>query len=133
MNMSEESLEIMIKKDYIDNAGIISVDSDDIMTIRDSCDFIDGCKRICYAKEMKDNLKSGLDELLEMHSGESFSHLAVKLLVNKESEFIIHGLSAISNVAESFSDVEIYWGVAKNYDSQDGKVAICIVCGFKRV
>lgn len=131
--MSYEDIELMITKDYIVNAGIISIDTNDMDVIRKNSDFMDGCKKVCYAKEMKSNLQFCLDELTEVHKESRLSHLAVKLLVNKESELMISGLTAISEVFDTLSDVETIWGVAKNDCPQNGKVAVCVVCGFKNI
>jgi hypothetical protein len=57
--------------------------------------------------------------------------IAVKLLFNKESELMMEEMSAINEVFDNLEGVELIWGIGRNENSHDGKIAICIVAGFK--
>lgn len=129
--MSDEELEAMILKDFVANKGLICIDAGDIKMIRDNCDFMDGNRKTCYAKDMKEHLQSALTELTEAHSDARLERVAIKLLFNKESELMMEEMSAINEVFENLDDVELIWGIGRNEDSHDGKIAICIVAGFK--
>lgn len=129
--MSTEEVEKMILKDYIANTGLICIEAGDIKAIRENSDFIDGGKKICYAKDMKENLVSSLDELQKVHIGKRLVGLAVKFLFNKESELMMEEMSAMNEVFDSLKDVEVVWGIGKNDKPRNGKIAICIVAGFK--
>jgi len=129
--MSDEELEAMILKDFIANTGLICIDADDIKMIRDNSDFMDGCRKACYAKDMKEHLQSALAELTEAHPDARLKRIAIKLLFNKESELMMEEMSAINEVLGTLDDVELIWGIGRNEDTHDGKIAICVVAGFK--
>ena len=38
---------------------------------------------------------------------------------------------SINEVLGNLDDVELIWGVGRNESSHDGKIAICVVAGFK--
>lgn len=40
-------------------------------------------------------------------------------------------MSAINEVFGNLDDVELIWGIGRNEAPHDGKIAICIVAGFK--
>ena len=129
--MSDEELEAMILKDFVANKGLICIDAGDIKMIRDDSDFMDGNRKTCYAKDMKEYLQSALTELTEAHSGARLERVAIKLLFNKESELMMEEMSAINDVFGNLDDVELIWGIGRNENSHDGKIAICVVAGFK--
>lgn len=129
--MSKEEVETMIVKDFIADVGLICIDAGDIVAIRQDSDFMDGCKKMCYAKEIKENLQSAIGEMVKAHSDAKLSHLAVKLLFNKESELMMDEVSALGEVFDSLKETEIVWGIGKNNNPQNGKISICIVGGFK--
>jgi len=129
--MSDEELEAMILKDFIAIPGLICIDAGDIKMIRDNSDFMDGCRKKCYAKDMKEHLQSALTDLTEAHPDARLERIAIKLLFNKESELMMEEMSAINEVFQNLDDVELIWGIGKNENSHDGKIAICIVAGFK--
>lgn len=99
--------------------------------IRDNSDFMDGNRKTCYAKDMKEHLQATLTELIEAHPDARLERVAVKLLFNKESELMMEEMSAINEVFDNLEDVELIWGIGRNENSHDGKIAICIVAGFK--
>ncbi len=129
--MSDEELEAMILKDFVANKSLICIDAGDIKMIRDNCDFMDGNRKTCYAKDMKEHLQSALTELTEAHVDARLERVAIKLLFNKESELMMEEMSAINEVFGNLEDVELIWGIGRNEDSNDGKIAICIVAGFE--
>ena len=129
--MSDEELEAMILKDFIANTGLICIDVGDIKMIRDNSDFMDGNRKTCYAKDMKEYLQATLTELIEAHPDAQLERVAIKLLLNKESELMMEEMSAFSEVLENMEDAELIWGIGRNENSHDGKIAICIVAGFK--
>ena len=129
--MSDEELEAMILKDFVANKGLICIDAGDIKMIRDDSDFMDGNRKTCYAKDMKEYLQSALTELTEAHTGARLERVAIKLLFNKESELMMEEMSAINEVFGNLEDVELIWGIGRNENSHDGKIAICVVAGFK--
>lgn len=129
--MSDEELEAMILKDFVANKSLICIDAGDIKMIRDNCDFMDGNRKTCYAKDMKEHLQSALTELTEAHVDARLERVAIKLLFNKESELMMEEMSAINEVFGNLGDVELIWGIGRNEDSNEGKIAICIVAGFK--
>ena len=129
--MSDEELEAMILKDFVANKGLICIDAGDIKMIRDNSDFMDGTRKACYAKDMKEHLQSALTELTEAHANARLERVAIKLLFNKESELMMEEMSAINEVFQNLDDVELIWGIGRNEDSYDGKIAICVVAGFK--
>jgi hypothetical protein len=129
--MSDEELEAMILKDFIANTGLICIDAGDIKMIRDNSDFMDGNRKTCYAKDMKEHLQTTLTELIEAHPDARLERVAVKLLFNKESELMMEEMSAINEVFDNLEDVELIWGIGRNENSHDGKIAICIVAGFR--
>lgn len=129
--MSDEELEAMILKDFVANKGLICIDAGDIKMIRDDSDFMDGNRKTCYAKDMKEHLQSALTELTEAHTGARLERVAIKLLFNKESELMMEEMSAINDVFGNLDDVELIWGIGRNENSHDGKIAICVVAGFK--
>ena len=129
--MSDEELEAMILKDFVANKGLICIDAGDIKMIRDDSDFMDGNRKTCYAKDMKEYLQSALTELTEAHAGARLERVAIKLLFNKESELMMEEMSAINDVFGNLDDVELIWGIGRNENSHDGKIAICVVAGFK--
>ena len=129
--MSDEELEAMILKDFIANPGLICIDAGDIKMIRDNSDFMDGNRKTCYSKDMKEHLQATLTELIEAHPDALLECVAIKLLFNKESELMMEEMSAINEVFDNMGDVELIWGIGRNENSHDGKIAICIVAGFK--
>ena len=129
--MSDEELEAMVLKDFVANKGLICIDAGDIKMIRDNSDFMDGNRKACYAKDMKEHLQSALTELTEAHANARLERVAIKLLFNKESELMMEEMSAINEVFQNLDDVELIWGIGRNEDSYDGKIAICVVAGFK--
>ena len=129
--MSDEELEAMILKDFIANTGLICIDAGDIKMIRDQSDFMDGNRKTCYAKELKEHLQATLTELTEAHPDARLERVAIKLLFNKESELMMEEMSAINEVFDNLENVELIWGIGRNENSLDGKIAICIVAGFK--
>lgn len=129
--MSDEEHEAMILKDFIANTGLICIDAGDIKMIRDNSDFMDGNRKTCYAKDMKEYLQTTLTELVEAHPDAQLERVAIKLLLNKESELMMEEMSAINEVFDNMEDVELIWGIGRNENSHDGKIAICIVAGFK--
>lgn len=129
--MSDEELETMILKDFIANTGLICIDAGDIKMIRDNSDFMDGCRKTCYAKDMKEHLQSALTELTEAHPDARMERIAIKLLFNKESELMMEEMSAINEVFGSLDDVDLIWGIGRNEDAHDRKIAICVIAGFK--
>ena len=129
--MSDEELEAMILKDFVANKSLICIDAGDIKMIRDNCDFMDGNRKTCYAKDMKEHLQSALTELTEAHVDARLERVAIKLLFNKEPELMMEEMSAINEVFGNLDEVELIWGIGRNEDSNEGKIAICIVAGFK--
>jgi len=83
---------------------------------------------ICFAKE---HLQTTLTELVEAHPEARLERVAVKLLFNKESELMMEEMSAINEVFDNLEDVGLIWGIGRNENSHDSKIAICIVAGFK--
>lgn len=130
--MSKEEVETMIMKYFIADVRFICIDAGDIIAIQQDSDYMDGCKKICYAKEIKENLQSAIAEMVKAHSDAKLSHLAVKLLFNKESELMMDEMSALGEVFDSLKETEIVWGIGKNDNPQNGKITICIVGGFKK-
>ena len=92
---------------------------------------MDGNRKTCYAKDMKEYLQSALTELTEAHVDARLERVAIKLLFNKESELMMEEMSAINEVFGNLDEVELIWGIGRNEDSNEGKIAICIVAGFK--
>ena len=129
--MSDEELKAMILKDFVANKSLICIDAGDIKMIRDNCDFMDGNRKTCYAKDMKEHLQSALTELTKAHTDARLERVAIKLLFNKESELMMEEMSAINDVFGNLDDVELIWGIGRNENSHDGKIVICIVAGFK--
>ena len=129
--MSNEEFEAMILKDFIANTGLICIDSGDIKMIRDNSGFMDGCRKACYAKDMKEYLQSTLTELTEAHPDARMERIAIKLLFNKESELMMDEMSAINEVFGTLDDVDLIWGIGRNENAHDGKIGICAVAGFK--
>lgn len=129
--MSDEEVESMIQKDFIANSGLICIDAGDIKMIRDNSDFMDGNRKTCYAKDMKEHLQTTLTELIEAHPDARMECVAVKLLFNKDSELMMEEMSAINEVFDNLEGVELIWGIGRNENSHDGKIAICIVAGFR--
>ena len=129
--MSDEEVESMILKDFIANSGLICIDAGDIKMIRDNSDFMDGNKKTCYARDMKEYLQSALTEVIKAHPDARLEKVAVKLLFNKESELMMEEMSAINEVFGNLDDTEVIWGIGRNENTHDGKIAICVVGGFK--
>ncbi len=129
--MSREEVEAMIMKDFIKNVGLICIDASDIMSIKENSDFMDGCKKNCHAKEMKECLQTAIDDMSKAHSDAKLTHLAVKLLLNKESELMLDEMSSLGEIFDKHKGVEAVWGIGKNDSPQDGKIAICVVGGFR--
>ena len=129
--MSREEVEAMIMKDFIKNVGLICTDAGDIKTIKENSDFLDGCKKFCYAKEMKECLQTAIDDMSKAHSDAKLTHLAVKLLLNKESELMLEEMYSLGEIFDKLEGVETIWGIGKNDSPQNGKIAICVVGGFK--
>ena len=131
--MSKEEVEVMITKDFIKNVSLLGVDSGDIIAIKEDCDFLDGCKKYCYAKEMKTCLQSAIDDMSKAHADAKLANLGVKLLLNKESELMMDETSTLGDVFNKLEGVEAVWGIGKNDSPQNGKIAICVVGGFMKI
>lgn len=129
--MNRKSVEKMILKDFIAEPGLIGIDAGDIKAIREDCDFMDGQRVVCYAKEMKECLQTAIDDMNKAHSDAKLTHLAVKLLLNKESEMMLDEMSSLGEIFDKQKGVEAVWGIGKNDSPQDGKIAICVVGGVK--
>ena len=131
--MSKEEVEVMITKDFIKNVSLLGGDSGDIIAIKEDCDFLDGCKKYCYAKEMKTCLQSAIDDMSKAHADAKLANLGVKLLLNKESELMMDETSTLGDVFNKLEGVEAVWGIGKNDSPQNGKIAICVVGGFMKI
>ena len=129
--MTKDEVEAMIMKDFIADVGLICIDARDIIAICEHSDFIDGCRKKCYANDMKENLQSAIDEMIKVHSDAIMTHLAVKLQFNKESELMMNEMSALSDIFDSLKGTEVVWGIGRNDNPHSGKISICIVCGLK--
>ena len=123
-------VEVMIAKDFIKNVSLLGVDAGDIKAIKENSDFLDGCKKYCYAKEMKVCLQTAIDNMSKAHADAKLAHLGVKLLLNKESELMLDEISTLGDVFNNLEGVEVVWGIGKNDSPQNGKIAICVVGGF---
>ena len=128
--MEKEIIEQMIRRDFIENNSLICIDEKDIEKLCMDSDFMDGCKMACFAKEMKMHLLVALDGIRKKHAGAKLKRLAIKLLFNKESELMMEDMGGFSDVFNMLDDVEIFWGIGKNENSQNGRISICLVCGF---
>ena len=128
--MTNEEVEVMIAKDFIKNVSLLGVDAGDIKAIKENSDFLDGCKKYCYAKEMKVCLQTAIDNMSKAHADAKLTHLGVKLLLNKESELMLDETSTLGDVFNNLEGVEVVWGIGKNDSPQNGKIAICVVGGF---
>lgn len=128
--MEKEKLEQLIQRDFIENNSLICIDEDDIERLRADSDFMDGCKKSCFAKEMKVHLLAALAEIKKSHAGARLKRLAIKLLFNKESELMMEEMSGLSEVFDTLDGVEILWGIGRNNNPLNGKIAICVVGGF---
>ena len=71
--MTNEEVEVMIAKDFIKNVSLLGVDAGDIKAIKENSDFLDGCKKYCYAKEMKVCLQTAIDNMSKVSKDKSSS------------------------------------------------------------
>ena len=129
--MEKEKLEQLIQQDFIENNSLICIDENDMEKLRTDSDFMDGCKRACFAKEMNAHLLAALDEVRNSHAGAKLKRLAIKLLFNRESELMMEEMSGLSEVFDTLGDVDVMWGIGRNDNFLNGKIAICVVAGFK--
>ncbi len=128
--MEKEKLEQLIQQDFIENNSLICIDENDMEKLRTDSDFMDGCKKACFAKEMNAHLLAALDEVRNSHAGAKLKRLAIKLLFNRESELMMEEMSRLSEVFDTLGDVDVMWGIGRNDNFLNGKIAICVVVGF---
>ena len=129
--MSDEEFDSMIDQYFIKDDGVICIDGSDIKMIKENSDFLDGCKKSCSVKDMKESLKAAIDEMSEIHTDMRLSHLAIKILYNNEVELKADDISKLGEALKKLEDMDIIWGVGNNDNLQDEEIILCIVGGFK--
>lgn len=129
--MSDEEFDSMIEQYFIKDEGVICIDGSDIKMIKEKSDFLDGCKRSCCVKDLKECLQSAIDEMTKAHTDKKLTHLALKILFNNKVEPNMDDMSQVDEALKKLEDVEIIWGMENDDNLQNEDIALCVVGGFK--
>ena len=131
IKMEKNQLEQMVAQDFLCSDGLLRVNLDDIINLRQHCDFIDGCKVSGEIGQLPTIISNTLEAIRVAHTEALLVMVIMMIICSNGKGVNIEQMNMIYHVFGQLGDIDLLWGIDNRRQEMPYDISISILTGYK--